>query len=217
MKTVTLFLMAVVLNSISLHAASEPHFLKTTYSNGEFITVCQTEVNAGETQTNAVIARMIDEFHTKPVNLFDWALKNLGMQGQKNNEMIVVLKTSKFDKKTGITHGLVDVEIPYLQDFRNIKIDAVVKKENQPNGQLKATADVLQSGLLLKKAYGTVTAISANEDRQILQTVTRIKFGWFLNLLISQKRYQTIVEWRVREFTKNLKLEAEKTIIATPN
>jgi len=217
MKTVTLFLMAVVLNSISLHAASEPHFLKTTYSNGEFITVCQTEVNAGEIQTNAVIARMIDEFHTKPVNLFDWALKNLGIQGQKNNEMIVVLKTSKFDKKTGITHGLVDVEIPYLQDFRNIKIDAVVKKENQPNGQFKATADVLQSGLLLKKAYGTVTAIPANEDRQILQTVTRIKFGWFLNLFISQKRYQTIVEWRVREFTKNLKLEAEKTIIATPN
>ena len=92
-----------------------------------------------------------------------------------------------------------------------------MKKENQPNGQFKATAEVLQSGLLLKKAYGTVTAIPANEDRQILQTVTRIKFGWFLNLFISQKRYQTIVEWRVREFTKNLKLEAEKTIIATPN
>ena len=112
MRTVTLFLLAIVLNSISLRAAPEPQYLKTTYSNGEFITVCQTEVNAGEIQTNAVIARMIDEFHTKPVNLFDWALKNLGMQGQKNNEMIVVLKTSKFDKKTGITHGTEVISLP---------------------------------------------------------------------------------------------------------
>ena len=217
MKSLSSFLLAVVFSSISLQAAAEQQYLKTTYSDGVFVTVCQTEVNASETQTNAVISRMIDEFHTTPVKLFDWALKNLGMQGQKNNEMIVVLKSSKFDKKTGITHGLVDVEVPNLQNFQNVRIDALVKKENQSNGQLKASADVLQSGFLLKKAIGTVTSVPQHNGRQLLQTVTHIKFGWFLNLFISQKRYQSIVEWRVQEFTKNLKKEAEKATIITTN
>ena len=37
-----------------------------------------------------------------------------------------------------------------------------------------------------------------------------VRFGWFFNLFITQKRFRNIVEWRMQEFMRNLRTEAEK-------
>jgi len=204
------FILTVFIGILFIQTVSGQELLKTSYYKGEFVTVCQKEVHTSGEYTSVAITRMIEESHTNPQNLFSWAFKGLGLQGQNNDEMVVVLKSSTFDKKNSIIHGFVDVEVPYVKTFNNVKIDALVKNELLPNGCVNGIADVLHSGFLLKKAKGTVTYIPLKNGNQLMKTETHIRFGWFLDLFISQKRYKSIVEWRVEKFTNNLQKEAEK-------
>jgi len=211
MKKLTLSIVFIFCSYISLLAVTDSQYIKTTFTDGGFVTVCQKEVNSTGTETNAVINRMINEFHTKPMRLFDWALKDIGLQGQQNNEMIIIFKSSRLDKTTGITHGLVDVIIPNLQDIRDIEVNAIVKNEIQPNGQLIGSVDVLNSDFLIKKAYATITSIPLKNGNQLLKTETHIQFGWLLKFFITQNRYKNIVEWRIDKFIENMQKEAEKS------
>lgn len=209
-KTIITFLF-VSLAFIAVQANTPYQYLKTAYTDGEFVTVCRKEVNGNVLQSNAVILQMIEQLNNKPMKLFDWALKDLGLQGQKNDEMIIVLKNSRFDKNTGITHGLVDVTIPNLQSIRDVKVDAVVKTELLPNGQLIGSVVVVNSGFLLKNAYATITSSPMKNGNQLLQTETHIQFGWLLKFFITQNRYKSIVEWRIDKFTENMQKETEKS------
>lgn len=200
----------VSLAFIAVQANTPYQYLKTAYTDGEFVTVCRKEVNGNVLQSNAVILQMIEQLNNKPMKLFDWVLKDLGLQGQKNDEMIIVLKKSMFDKSTGITHGLVDVIIPNFQTIRDVKVDAVVKTELLPNGQLIGSVVVVNSGFLLKNAYATITSSPMKNGNQLLQTETHIQFGWLLKFFITQNRYKSIVEWRIDKFTENMQKEAEK-------
>lgn len=40
-----------------------------------------------------------------------------------------------------------------------------------------------------------------------------IRFGWFFNIFITQKRYRDIVEWRMQGFMNNMRDEAERRVI----
>jgi len=64
--------------------------------------------------------------------------------------------------------------------------------------------------LLLKYALGTVTIVRQKNDELLFITNVSIKFGWFFNIFITKKRYKSIVEWRIKKFTENLKTECEQ-------
>lgn len=152
---------------------------------------------------------MVSDFHNVSSKLFDWALKDLGLQNE-NNELIIVFKSSAHDEKTGITHGVFDIVVPHFTTFKNIRVDAKVSKIKYTNGSSKVNADILYSTLLLDKAFGTLTVIPQKNNEQIFVTNIRIKFGWFFNLFITKKRYKSIVEWRVEKFTENMKNQCEQ-------
>jgi len=74
---------------------------------------------------------------------------------------------------------------------------------------MKVTANIIYSSLLLKHALGTVTIIQQKNNQLLFITNVSIKFGWFFNIFITRKRYKSIVEWRIKKFTENLKYECE--------
>jgi hypothetical protein len=38
----------------------------------------------------------------------------------------------------------------------------------------------------------------------------KLKFGWFFNIFITKKRYKSIIEWRIKKFSENIKDECER-------
>lgn len=181
----------------------------TVYKNGEYTTQCQRKVKSSNKVSSEVTDYLVSDFHNSPRHLFDWALKDLGLQETKNNELIIVFKSSNHDFKTGITHGIVDIEVPNITSFKNIKVDAIVSKTKYQNGTGKVTANIAYSSLLLDKAYGYITVIPQKNNEQLYITNFKIKFGWFFNIFITQNRYKKIVEWRIKKFTENMKSESE--------
>lgn len=180
----------------------------TEYKEGVFVTQYLTEANVSQTTVTDATTRLVNEFHYTTTDLFKWALKDLGLQNE-GNELIIIFKNSYHDPKTGITHGVFDIDVPYFKTFNDIKVDAIVTHKVQ-NGTTKVTANIIYSSLLLKNGLATLYVIPQKNNKMLLYTHVSIKFGWFFNFFITKKRYKTIVEWRVKQFAENMKDEYKR-------
>ncbi|MDP4238519.1 MAG: hypothetical protein Q8904_03490 [Bacteroidota bacterium] len=198
----------IVFLSLAMTSMALPNdSIETTYRNGEFFSQYQTKVKGSGIIASEVTNDLLKDFHNKPNNLFNWALKGLGLQEEKKNELIFVLKSSISDAKTGITHGKFDIIVPHIKTFNDVIVDVIVSKTKYNNGEMKVTANIIYSSLLLKNALGVLTIVPQKNNELLFIASVKIKFGWFFNIFITKKRYKNIVEWRIKKFTENLKEE----------
>jgi hypothetical protein len=202
-------LLIVLFSTIFNSLAATNDSISSIYKDGKFETRYQSRTKVSSEVATAVADYLIADFHTAPGHLFTWALKDLGLQN-KSNELIIVFKSSTNDSKTGITHGVFDIVVPGVTTFSNIKVDAIVSKIKYTSGVVKVTANIVYSSLLLKNAVGTVLFVPQKNNDLVLITNVDINFGWFFNLFITQKRYKSIVEWRIKKFTENIVDESER-------
>ena len=194
---------------VSVLYAGTTDSISTVYYDKEFHTQYQTKVKVSSKIAVEVADYLVNDFHTTPGNLFNWALKDLGLQNT-NDELIFVLKSSETDFKTGVTYGKFDIVVQHITTFKDIKVNAIVAKTRFANKEIKVSADIIYSTLLLKKGIGTIKFIPQSNDEQILITNVDLRFGWFFNIFITKKRYKSIVEWRIKKFTENIKNECLK-------
>ncbi|GEM_PF-234784 len=201
-----ILLSIVFLLILSRAFALNPDSISTVYADGEFVTQYQMSVKVPMKITNEVSDYLVSDFHNSPINLFNWALKDLGLQN-KNNELIIVFKSSTNDDKTTVTHGVFDIVVPGIITFSGIKVDARVMKTRYTKGDSRVTANIMYSSMLMKNALGTITVLPQSNNEQLLVTNVKIQFGWFFNIFITKKRYKSIVEWRIKKFTENIRNE----------
>ena len=94
---------------ISSISASSADSIVTVYKDGEFVSQYQRLIKTTPAITASVTDDLVKEFHNSPGKLFDWALKDLGVQDEKKgNEVIIVFKKSTVNEKTGISEGIFD-------------------------------------------------------------------------------------------------------------
>ena len=184
--------------------------ISTSYKDGEFFTQYKIKFKVSNKVVSDVADYLVADFHNSSGNLFNWALKDLGLQEKKNYEILFIINSSNHDEKTGITHGNFDIVVPHFTTFKNVKVDAIVSKKSFTNGEIKVIADIIYSSFMLKNATGIVTLIPLNNNEHMLITNVSIKFGWFFNIFITKKRYKSIVEWRIKKFSENLIDECKK-------
>lgn len=207
MKKLSVLIIVFISFSLSLLAVPKDS-IETIYRDGEFLSHYQTKVKATDMVANEVAIDLLKDFHETPGNLFNWALKGLGLEEKKKNEVIFILKSSITDK-AGVTHGKFDIIVPYFKTFNNVRVDAIVSKTQFTGGPMKVTANIIYSSLLLKYATGVLTIIPQKNNELLLITNVKIKFGWFFNIFITRRRYKSIVEWRIIKFTENMRNECE--------
>jgi hypothetical protein len=200
----------IIIAMLFTQKATASDTIATVYKNGTFVTQYQRKSKASNKVAILIADEFVTQFHTSPNTLFTWALKGLGLEGQKSYEMKINLKTATLDPKTGITHGFVDVVVPNITSFNNVAVDARITKSILVNGGRRVQAEVLYSRFLLDKACGTFIFVPQGENEQLVIANLTIKFGWFFNIFITEGRYKRIVEWRIRKFADNLKFELEK-------
>lgn len=211
-----LIIIILCVYSLCIHSnvvtAARQNSTSTTYANGMFSSHCKIPILADSLTANAVIDDLIRQFQGDPERLFDWALKGTGQQndGSDKDAVILVFNSTTFNPQTGISVLNVDAIVPGFTTFRNIDIESLVTDEQLTNGQRRIRVEIFYSGSLLKKAYGIfyVKPVSSTETHLSIQI--NIKFGWFFNMFITQKRYKALAEFRIEKFMQNLKEESEK-------
>ncbi len=189
--------------------------ISTHYTDGEFVSYCRVETDAPMVVADDVVDDLINQFRGNPEQLFEWAFKNLGKQpgDDSKNEVLIKLKLATFDKMTGKSRLLTDVIVPGITTYKDVAIDSRVTKTKLANGGTRVFVDIFYSNSLLKKAYGTFFVTPIAPNKVMLSMRINIRFGWFFNIFITQKRYRDIVEWRMQGFMNNMRDEAERRVI----
>lgn len=195
-----------IYSSIGLQAA-EPEI--SVQKEGKYETRYQLRAINCADKANEVADYLINDFKTNTAHLFEWALKDLGLQ-DNNNEVIIVFKSSTFDESTNTMSGLFDIKVPGIKTFHNVRVDAVVTKTVYTSGVIKATTNIVYSSLLLKSATGSILFVPQKNNDLILISEAKMDFGWFFNLFITRNRYKSIVEWRIIRMTENVRDECLK-------
>ncbi len=198
------------LSVMGLVAANDS--ISTRYVKGEFISYCAVDAAAPMVVGDSVIADLVDQITSDYERLFTWAFKGLGQQGEDDvrDEVVLIVKQSTFDKMSGLCRMVVDIDVPHVTKFRNVPIDSKVLQTKLDDDITRVDVDIFYSNSVLKKAYGTFFVKSLAKDSIEMSVEIHVRFGWFFNIFITQKRFRNIVEWRMKGFMDNLREEAEK-------
>lgn len=191
--------------------ANELFRQKTTYTKGLFHSYAQIKAHADGATAHAVVNDFIDQFRGDPNLLFEWALKGLGRQGEGEKDAITLhLKSTTFDKQTNIGVIKTDIEVQGFRTFKDISIESKVVKRTDSSGKTTVDVEVFYSNFVLRKAYGAFYITPLSEKEVLLSVEMFVRFGWFFDLFITQKRYCNLSEFRIEGFLRNMKSESER-------
>ena len=201
-------LFLLLLTFIQPLVASPVDSISTVYKDGEFITFCQVKVDSPDSICRTVTGDFNHQMRYDLNGLFGWALKGLNLRKEKNELMVFYFKSTTYNKETQVIRGIGDVIVPGIITFPNIIIDSKLTDRKYTNGKSTVDIDLLYSDGFLKKMYGTFTVMPQKRNASVFTLETHIRFGWFFNIFITQKRFRQIMEWRLKRFVHNLRDEA---------
>lgn len=190
-------------------SATATDSISTVYRDGEFITYCQVWVKASDSISNSVVNDFDYQMRYNLDGLFGWALKGLNLRKEKDDLIIFHFKSTSYNKSTKVIRGIGDVIIPHIITFPNIIVDSKLSQKKYTNGKSEVYIDLLYSNGFMKKMFGTFTVLQKKDVGSWYVLENHVRFGWFFDIFITQKRFKTILEWRLKRFVHNLRDEAE--------
>lgn len=195
---------------ITLQAS--PHdSISTRYNKGVFSTVAQLSITNNDSISNAVINLFVQQMCSDIKGLFKWGLKDMSLKNEEDELLVFDFKETRYNKQTGILKGIGDVIVPGVTTFKDLSVDSKLTLRTFPNGKKEVRLDLSKSNLFIREMQGSFYFYPKGNGRYgYLQVVTNIKFAWFFDVFITQKRYKSIMEWRLRQMILNIKEESDK-------
>lgn len=208
-KCLTLFCLLFFVAIIT--KASPNDSISTKYNYGEFTTFCQLSISANDSITNEVIDLFVQQMCTDIKGLFKWGLKGMSLANEKDELLVFDFKETRYNKQTGILKGIGDVIVPGVTKFKDLSVDTKLILRTFTTGKREVRLDLASPNLFLRSLRGSFYFIPKGTHRNgYLQIVTTIRFAWFFDLFVTQTRYKSILEWRLRQMLKNIKEESDK-------
>jgi hypothetical protein len=195
--------------AISLQA-SPVDSISTIYKNGEFVTYSQVLVNSSDSISDTVMKDFDYQMRYKLDALFGWALKGMNLRKEKNELMMFYFKSTSFNKTTNVLRGVGDVIVPGIITIPDIIVDSRLTSKKFVNGKNTVYIDLLSANGFMKKMNCSFSVVPRKEKGVWYTLETQIKFGWFFDFFITQNKFKSIMEWRLKRFVHNLKDEAER-------
>ena len=191
-------------------SANPKDSISTYYKNSEFISHSQIWVEAPKDIMNDVIDDFIYQTKYDLNGLFKWALKDMKLRKEKDDIIVFNFKSTKYDEKSATIKATGDVEVTNVMSFPEVHVNSKMTKTNLADGQVLVNIDVLYSDAFLKKTTGVFRMTPKNNKGCWLTLETKVQFGWFFNIFITQVSYKYIMEWRFKKMMQNIKAEAER-------
>ena len=165
--------------------------------------------------TTRVADDLVRDFTTQPNNLFNWAFKGLGLQGDGKDLIELIVNSYTYNTGTGVYKGNFDIIAPGFRNFRNINIDAIITSKTNSDKSSEIELDIKNTNIILKKAYGKMIVNDKGEAGSEMNLEVQIKFSWIVDLFLTEKKYRKIVEWRIMGLLENLRNESLRRIEKT--
>lgn len=206
--------------------------LVSFYANKTYTTVCAVEVDAPAEVSDTIFEHFIHDFQTDPDALFNWALYGTGTQNDKDKDAYLLeYKETVYIPEENYGRITMDVIVPGLIRFRDIRLEGIVLDERKPivytpyicadsltMSKIPAwnrhfLIDAQYSGQLIEKGYGNIYILPVDSTHSVFLLDINVKYGWFFNIFINMRVYKNSVEWRVNQYMQNLKRVAEELFL----
>ena len=203
--------------------------LVSFYANKTYTSVCAVEVDAPAEVSDTIFERFIHDFQTDPDALFNWALYGTGAQNDKDKDAYLLeYKETVYIPEENYGRITMDVIVPGLIRFRDIRLEGIVLDERKPvvytpdicadsltMSKIPAwnrhfLIDAQYSGQLIEKGYGNIYILPVDSTHSVFLLDINVKYGWFFNIFINMRVYKNSVEWRINQYMQNLKHVAEE-------
>ncbi|MDR1544285.1 MAG: hypothetical protein LBS50_07780 [Prevotellaceae bacterium] len=202
---------AVLLISAQAFAECGKDSTWTKYVKGEFFTTTTTVVNSDFSSAQSVVNEFVRQFNNDFGKLFTWTFKDIGKQKEAEKDAFYLdIKSSEFDKMTGVTTFTADILVSGTRRFKDVIISCKITQIGNNKTHSSVFVDIFYSNMLLKKAYGTIFVEKCNNREIKISVSVSVRFGWFFNIFITKKVYKDVIEWRLTKIAQNFKEEVEK-------
>lgn len=205
----SLILLLLVFSGIQA-VASPTDSVSTKFKDGYFTTYCCVLVNTSDSTSNNVVKDFNYQMRYNLNALFGWALKGLNLHKEHNELMMFYFKSTQFDSKSNIIKATGDVIVPGIITVPDIHVDSYLWVSYPGEGKIVEHIDLRNGSGFIKNMNNTFVAYPAGKNKMWYVLESRVNFGWFFNIFITEKRFKSIMEWRLKTFLHNLKTEAEK-------
>jgi len=184
----------------------------TTHKKGVFYSGAQTCANTSFKKAQGVVNLFVEQFSNDYLKLFDWAFFDMGENktDAEKNAFLLDIKSTSFDKMTGMGVMVVDVLTGDVRRFKDVEVRSKVTQATDNATYQSVYIDILFSHSLLKEANGIFVVKYIGNNQVVINTKISIRFGWFFDIFVTKKMYKKVIEWRLQQFMKNFKRQMEK-------
>ncbi len=152
-----------------------------------------------------MIDRFVYELQTDPDLLFEWVFAGTGTQGDTVKDALqLVFHETRYvpEEKHGYLN--MDIKTNGKVRFKDMVLETwAVDSIRNTTRDLAIKMDV--SSRLIDDAMINFHITPTSPTTSLIAFDSHIKFGWFFNLFISQRRYRNVIEWRFDLFLENLR------------
>ena len=183
----------------------------TTFSRMTYHSQCEVQVDAPLSAVNQAVDKFIYDMQTDIRHLGEWAFKCTGEEGEADADrdaIGILYKETYYEPKTRYGYITIDVKVPALRTFKDIKISSWMR-DTITDGVRHAGVDIDYSGSLLKMANGTFHVKPLNDNVTSLVLDLNVKFGFFFNLFVTRRVYRNVLEWRLQQIMNNIREYSE--------
>ena len=184
----------------------------TTYTHYTYHSECEVMVDAPLSVVNKAVDDFIYDMQTDIRHLGEWAFKCTGEDDEgadaDRDAIGIVYKDTYYDANKKYGYITIDVKVPALRTFKDIKISSWMR-DTTINNVRHAGVDIDYSGSLLKAADGTFNVKPVSDQLTSLSLNLNVRFGFFFNLFVTRRVYRNVLEWRLQQIMNNIREYAE--------
>ncbi|MBQ0030627.1 MAG: hypothetical protein MJZ24_01685 [Paludibacteraceae bacterium] len=179
----------------------------TTYEDGAFHTTAFYVTDTSYAALCAVVDEIYAGLQKKPTKDLAWMFENLGNHHNVENDLFISQKGVYFNPATN--HYLLKLAIGMKKEDTPTVYDIEGTLTKGKTRFKEITLNITKKIKILNGAKVSVTAIPLKGGKTGVLVKSRIEFGWFFSMFFTQKRYRSIMEWRLQGVALHIKERAE--------
>ncbi|GHT17770.1 hypothetical protein FACS189429_2630 [Bacteroidia bacterium] len=175
----------------------------TTYAKGVFTTTVSCTFEGNQQSVNQTVNNFLSQYKNNLKALFLWALKDVKLQGEKDNFIEFNIKSHTLDNQ--IVAGKMDIAVkPLGKKFNDVAYKVKVEKTRATDDMVEVSYYLYDCQEVIQSSKATFSITKLSPTTYECKLIAQTKLAKFYNMLMTKKMFRDNIEWRFCKFVENM-------------
>lgn len=204
-----IFIQTILLILTTISANAQKASATTSHSKGTFTSTVKIKGEVTNEAVQATINTFFNQYKNNLNGLFEWALKDLKLQGEADDLIVFNIKSHTLNNN--MVNGVMDIIIsPINKKYNNVKynVSLNLKKTKDTPQIIELTYNMTDCEEVIKSASAVLTVTQSDAGTATCTLTANVQLTRFYNPMMSTKMYKEHIEWRFTKLVENLYADA---------